>query len=60
LDFDWYLDQNPKHLLLKIPQKVNVLENCAFSMHYINAPNIILDIVNPLDPYHTINQVLFI
>jgi len=54
------LDQNPKHLLLKTPQKVNVLENCAFSMHYINAPNIILDIVNPLDPYHTINQVLFI
>jgi hypothetical protein len=60
LDFDWYLDQNPNNLLLKTPQKVKVSENCGLSMHYINAPNIILGIANPLDSYNTINQVLFI
>ena len=28
---------------------VNVLENCAVNLQYINAPNIILGIMNPLD-----------
>jgi hypothetical protein len=29
---------------------VNVFKNCGFNMQYINAPNIILGIMNPLDP----------
>jgi hypothetical protein len=38
----------------------NILENCGLNMQYINAPNIILGIINPLDPYNTINQVILI
>jgi hypothetical protein len=37
---------------------VNVLENCG--LKYINAPNIILGIANPLDPNITINQTILI
>ena len=32
---------------------VNVFENCGLNMQYINAPNIILGITNPLDPDNT-------
>jgi hypothetical protein len=39
---------------------VNVLENCAVNLQYINAPNIILSIMNPLDSHNTINQVILI
>ena len=39
---------------------VNVFENCGLNMQYINAPNIILGIMNPLDPDNTKNQVILI
>jgi hypothetical protein len=39
---------------------VNILENCGLNMQYINAPNIILGIIHPLDSYNTINQVILI
>ena len=39
---------------------VNVFENCGLNMQYINAPNIILGIMNPLDPDSTNNQVILI
>ena len=39
---------------------VNVLENCAVNLQYINALNIIFGIMNPLDPDNTINQVILI
>jgi hypothetical protein len=39
---------------------VNVFKNCGFNMQYINAPNIILDIMGPLDPDNTKNQVILI
>ena len=39
---------------------VNILESCDLNMHYINAPNIILGIANPLDPDNTNNQVILI
>ena len=29
---------------------MNILEKCGHNMQYINAPNIILGIANPLDP----------
>ena len=34
--------------------------NCGLNMQYINAPNIILGIANPLDPDNTNNQVILI
>ena len=39
---------------------VNILESCGLNMQYINAPNIILGITNPLDPDNTNNQVILI
>jgi len=39
---------------------VNALENIGINMQYINAPNIILGIANPLDPDNTNNQVILI
>ena len=39
---------------------VNVLKSCGLSMQYINAPNVILRITNPLDPDNTNNQVILI
>jgi hypothetical protein len=39
---------------------VNVFENCGLNMQYINAPNIILGIMDPLDPDNTKNQVILI
>jgi hypothetical protein len=39
---------------------VNGLKNCGLNMQYINAPNIILGIVNPLNPENPINQVILI
>jgi hypothetical protein len=39
---------------------VNVFENCGLNMQYINAPNIILGIMNPLDPDDTTYQVILI
>jgi len=39
---------------------VNIFENCGINMQYINAPNIILGIVDPLDPDNTKNQVILI
>ena len=39
---------------------VNVFEKCCLNMQYINAPNIILGIMDPLDPDNTKNQVILI
>ena len=39
---------------------VNIFENCGLNMQYINASNIILGIMNPLDPDNTKNQVILI
>jgi hypothetical protein len=39
---------------------VNVFENCGLNMQYINAPNIILGIMNPLGPDDTKNHVILI
>ena len=39
---------------------VNILEKCGLNMQYINAPNIILGISNPLDPDNSNNQVILI
>ena len=39
---------------------VNVLENGGLNLQYINAPNIILGIVNPLYQDNTTNQVILI
>ena len=44
----------------KLFSLVNILENCGLNMQYINAPNIILDIENPLDPDNTNTQVILI
>ena len=44
----------------KLFSLVNILENCGLIMQYINAPNIILDIENPLDPDNTNTQVILI
>ena len=39
---------------------VNILDNCGLNMQYINAPNIIVGIANPLDPDSINNQVILI
>ena len=41
------------------PVKI-IFENCGLNMQYINAPHIILDIINPLDQDNTKDQVLLI
>jgi hypothetical protein len=40
--------------------KIPIFENCGLNMQYINTPNIILGIMNPLDPNNTNNQVILI
>ena len=39
---------------------VNVLKNYSLNMQYKSAPNIILDLTNPLNPDNIINQVILI
>jgi len=34
------------------------LKNCGLRRQYINTPNIILGMANPLDPYNNNNQVI--
>jgi hypothetical protein len=48
------------HLQKKWFSLVNILESCGLNMQYINAPNIILGIANPLDPDNTNHQVILI
>ena len=43
-----------KHIWFSL---VTVFENWGLNMQYINVPNIILVIMNPLDPDNTNNQV---